>query len=71
MLISRPKRDWRLLMVSGALGIQFTAGAIGQALRDISHATVLFTSVFIMCANIACLYIWRQAFREPQKRPVK
>src|SRR5438445_11818985 len=35
-LIGAHKKDYRLLMISGALGIQFTGVAIGQALRDIS-----------------------------------
>jgi len=68
LLISRPKRDWRLLMVSGALGIQFTGGAIGQSLRDLSHEAVLLSSLLIVASNVACLYIWWQVFRKPRQK---
>jgi len=68
LLISRPKRDFRLLMVSGALGIQFTASAIGQALRELWHAIADYGSVLIVTANVICLYIWWKVFR-PVRRP--
>jgi len=68
LLIRSREKDYRLLMVSGALGIQFAAGAMGQALREISRATVPATGLFIMFANLACTYIWWQAFR-PSKTP--
>jgi hypothetical protein len=67
MLIASREKDRRLLMVSGALGIQFTAGAIGQALREISHDTVPVTAILIMVANLTCMFIWWQAFRHPAK----
>jgi hypothetical protein len=69
MLIGSRERDNKLLMISGALGIQFTAGAVGQALREISHATVPATAVLIMVANLTCMYIWWQAFRRPDDAP--
>ena len=68
LLISRPKRDWRLLMVSGALGIQFTGAAIGQALRDLSRETMLLSALLIVATNVACLYIWWQVFRKPPQK---
>jgi len=64
-LLSARQRDRRILMISGALGLQFTAGAIGQALRDLSHAAVDMTSILIVAANLSCLFIWWQAFRTP------
>ena len=65
MLIRTREKDMRILMISGALGIQFTAGAVGQALRDVSNATVNITSVLIVSANLVCLCIWWQTFRDP------
>lgn len=66
-LIRTREKDQRTLMIAGALGLQFTAGAIGQALRDISHSMVDVSSVMIVTANLICLYIWWQAFRAPQR----
>jgi hypothetical protein len=66
-LIRAREKDQRTLMIAGALGLQFTAGAIGQALRDVAHETVGFTSVIIVSGNLICLYIWWQAFRLPYR----
>lgn len=70
ILLRARKKDYRLLMIAGALGLQFTAGAVGQALRDLSPAVVGFTSYLIVCANLGCLYIWWQTFRVPARRAV-
>jgi len=64
-LIRTRQKDVRLLMISGALGVQFAAGAMGQALRDVSHGSIDFASVVIVSANLACLYIWWHALRLP------
>jgi hypothetical protein len=66
-LIRKREKDQRTLMIAGALGLQFTAGAIGQALRDVSHSQVDLSSVIIVSANLICLYIWWQAFRRPYR----
>src|ERR1035437_6492110 len=65
LLIGAKQKDFRLLMVSGALGIQFTGGAIGQAVRQLSHSSVQVTGYFISLSNLVCLYIFWQAFRTP------
>src|ERR1019366_5992039 len=65
LLIGAKRKDFRLLMVSGALGIQFTGGAIGQAVRQLSHSSVQVTGYFISLSNLVCLYIFWQAFRTP------
>ncbi len=70
MLIRAHEKDYRILMIAGALGMQFTAGAVGQAMRDISHETVDITSVIMVGANLTCLYIWWQAFRRPVRSTV-
>ena len=62
-LIRTRQKDSTTLMISGGLGIHFTAGAIGQALRDLTHSSVDVTSVIMVSANLACLYIWWQALR--------
>jgi hypothetical protein len=70
MLISARQKDYKLLMITGGLGIQFAGGAIGQALRDTTPAIVMAASVFIMIANLARSYIWWQALRVKPKKPV-
>ena len=69
LLIGARRKDYKLLMVSGALGIQFTCGAIGQALRQISNSSVQFTAYFISISNLVCLYIFWQAFRMASPPP--
>jgi hypothetical protein len=68
MLIAARKADRRLLLISGALGLQFTGEAIGEAIRNLSmpkmvEALSLTGSVVEMLAYLACLYIWWQTFR--------
>ncbi len=69
MLIAPRKKNYRLLMLSGALGIRFTGQAIGQSLRQIgqsletrSPSLVLAGSILIMLANLVCLYLWWRTF---------
>jgi hypothetical protein len=64
LLIGARTKDYKLLMISGALGIQFTGGAIGQSLRQLSHSLTLFTACLITLTYLTCLYIWWQAFRD-------
>jgi hypothetical protein len=71
ILIGSREKDYRILMVAGGLGIQFTGGAIGQAFRGLLHSG---TAVAVMAdvmylTNLMCLYIWWQAFRSPRKKP--
>ena len=63
LLLASRKNEVELLMLSGALGIQFTGEAIGQALRNQFPSTVLLANVMIMLANLACLYMWWNIFR--------
>ena len=69
MLISARQKDYKLLMITGGLGIQFAGGAIGQALRDMSPTIVMVASDFTVIANLARLYIWWQALRVKPKKP--
>ena len=66
-LIGAREKDYTLLMVAGAMGIQFTGGAIGQAGRNMSPSAQMVMGDFIALANLACLYIWWHAFRLPEK----
>ena len=67
-LIASRERDHRLLLISGALGMQFTGEAIGEAIRNLSIAKTIESlsltgSVVTMLADLACLYVWWQTFR--------
>jgi hypothetical protein len=70
MLIRPGKRDRRLLLLSGGLGILFTGQAIGQALRNIgqslavrSPSAVLAGNILIMTTTLLCFYIWWRSLR--------
>jgi len=72
MLIASRKADRRLLLISGALGLQFTGEAIGEALRNLSIPNMvaelsLAGSVVSVAADMACLYLWWQTFRHNEK----
>ena len=68
LLIGSHRKNRKLLLVTGALGIQFTGAAIGQALRDMSPpGMVALAGGFVVLTNLARLYIWWQAFRDPDK----
>jgi hypothetical protein len=73
LLIGSHRKDRKLLMVTGGLGIQFTGAAIGQALRDMSPTPIVaIASDFLVLTNLARLYIWWQAFRDdPKAAPSK
>lgn len=68
LLLSTRRRDPRLLLVTGGLGIQFTGEAIGDSLRSIaaqrhSH-NLAFTGGFVSTlADLTALYIFWHAFR--------
>jgi hypothetical protein len=74
LLIASREKDRLLLILSGALGIQFAGEAMGGALRNLAVAIygptararpVLMTgNILMMAADLACMYIWWQAFRQ-------
>ena len=73
MLVASRKGDRRLLMISGALGLQFTGEAIGHTLRNLSmaqqmQALSLIGAVIVMLADLTCLYLWWQTFRVERLR---
>jgi hypothetical protein len=68
ILIASRKSDRRLLLICGALGMQFTAEAIGEAISSLSmahsvEALALTGSVVAVAGNLICLYVWWQTFR--------
>ena len=70
LLIASQQREYKLLMLSGALGIQFTGEAIGNALRTMAtprqSRPLSFTGTILFgLADMACLFIWWRAFRQP------
>jgi drug/metabolite transporter (DMT)-like permease len=67
LLIGSRQKDRKLLLITGGLGLQFTGGAIGQALRDMSPTIVAAASDFLMLTNVARIYIWWVAFRGKPK----
>ena len=74
LLISSRRGDRRLLLISGALGMQFTGEAIGEALQNLSiaqtvHSLELAGSIITMLAGLACLYVWWRTFRPSPHRP--
>jgi len=68
LLIGMREKDYRLLLLSGGLGIMFTGEGIGESVRQLSqssHSTTvsLIGNVIIMVSNLAFLYVWRSALR--------
>ena len=68
LLLGRREKDWRLFLLSGALGIQFSGAAIGDSLRSMAvqhHLRWLsFTGgIILISSNLARIYIWARAFR--------
>jgi len=71
MLISSPKRNRALLMLTVGLGLQFTGEAIGQSLRQIAHSqrstgTVFAGNLLLSISHLMRLYVWWEAFRGPK-----
>ncbi len=69
-LISSGRRDTQLLMLTGALGLQFTGEAIGQSLRQISHHhrwILIAGNLFLSASYLIRLFVWWEAFRRPRK----
>jgi hypothetical protein len=63
VLIASEKRDTRLLVITGGLGLQMTGEAICQSLRQISKHTSLIGGLTMVFAHFLCLYIWWRAFQ--------
>jgi hypothetical protein len=68
VLIASEKRDARLLVITGGLGLQMTGEAIGQSLLHIGRSTVILGYLVMVLAHFLCLVIWWRAFRTPSER---
>ncbi len=77
LLISRKSKDRELLMVTGALGIQFTGEAIGQSLRQVAAGMnrnnwiLLAGNLMLVLPHILRLYIWWETFRKSPLEAVR
>jgi len=67
LLLGRREKDQRLLMLSGALGVQFSGAAIGNSLRSMASRRMRWPSlaggIILVLSNLARIYIWARAFR--------
>jgi len=69
-LIKNRFPDTRVLMISGALGIQMAGQAVGHSLRQLaipqrSVPLVMTGNIIIAGAHLLCLYLWWQVLRKP------
>jgi hypothetical protein len=69
MLISSPRRNRQVLMLTVGLGLQFTGEAIGQSLRQLAHhrssGTAFAGNLLLSMSHLIRLYVWWEAFRRP------
>jgi hypothetical protein len=67
ILIASGGGDRRLLLICGALGMQFTAEAMGEAIVNLSkphlETVALAGAVVAVAGNLVCLYVWWRTFR--------
>jgi len=69
VLLRDPRRNQRLLMVSGGLGVQLAGSAIGQGLRvlwEVSRVFATLGNVVISATYLLSLYIIYRAFAHPE-----
>jgi len=65
LLLASRHKDTQLLMLSGALGVQFAGEAIGQSLRYLFQWPLSPGDLVGMITNLAGLWIMWQALRRP------
>lgn len=67
LLLEQRKKDERLLLLSGALGIEFTGAAIGHSMRSMAtryHAwPAIAGGKVVAIATILRVYLWVRAFQ--------
>lgn len=66
LLLAYRHKDSQLLLLTGALGIQFAGDAIGESVRFLLKSTAIGPGEVVeMLASLATLWIWWQALRRP------
>jgi hypothetical protein len=68
-LLRNRKRSVELLLVSGGIGLQTTAKALGHSLRSLSLATKTPGNFIVVLGHLLCLFIWWRTFRRSAPRP--
>jgi hypothetical protein len=63
LLIASRQRDTQVLLLTGALGIQFAGIAIGESLRFLVRHFSLLGGTVEVAASLACMWVWWQALR--------
>ena len=67
LLLGRREKDHRLLLLSGALGIQFTGEAIGNSMRTLATQQHPWPSrvggIIVVAAGLVRVFLWARAFR--------
>lgn len=68
ILIATPRTDRTLMLICGALGMQFTAETIGEAIVTLSVSSqskplALAGGMVAVAGNLLCLYVWWRTFR--------
>jgi hypothetical protein len=69
VLIASPKKDPEVLLLTAGFGIQFTGGAIGQSLRQLSRGHLYLQTtgdIILVLSYFVCMYVWWQTFRAPK-----
>lgn len=75
LLISSRKKDSRLLLIAGGLGIRFTGEAIGDSIRQLAQrhrwrGLSITGGAIGLAVDILSLFIWWQALRAHSPEPV-
>lgn len=66
LLLASRHKDTQLLLLTGALGIQFAGDAVGESLRALFKSSAVSPGDLVeVVTTLATLWIWWQALRRP------